>query len=117
MTANNVSFLSQSGSRRSLILDLLNRSRLFVKGLPGSLTSKELHQHFQQSGFTPTDAKVMHRPDGSSKGFGFVGLQNEAETTKAKNELHQTFIHGSRLQVSFAKEARRLHSKYLHIKY
>lgn len=90
---------------------MLFRSRLFVKGLPYSLDDQGLQQYFQQSGFQVTDAKVMHRPDGSSRGFGFVGLRDEQDAAKAREQLHQSFLHGSRLNVAPAKEVRFLFMK------
>lgn len=82
------------------------RSRLFIKGLPYSLNDQGLQQYFQESGFEVTDAKVMHRSDGSSRGFGFVGLKDEGDAGKAREQLHQSFLHGSRLNVALAREVR-----------
>ena len=58
-------------------------SRLIVKGLPTYLTDARLREHFAQKG-TVTDVKLMRRPDGTSRRFGFVGFRTEAEAEAAR---------------------------------
>ena len=78
-------------------------SRLIVKILPEYLTQQQLREHFESKdgpGGTLTDVKVVFKPDGTSRRFGFVGYKTEAEAEKAKKWFDRTFIHSSRINVT-----------------
>ncbi|KAI0689011.1 hypothetical protein BC835DRAFT_1283850 [Cytidiella melzeri] len=84
-------------------------SRLIVKNLPAYLTQDRLREHFESKngpGGTLTDVKVLQKPDGTSRRFGFVGYKTEAEAEKAKNWFDRTFIHSSRIAVSVVDGAK-----------
>lgn len=78
-------------------------SRLIVKGLPSYLTDARLRDHFAQKG-TVTDVKLMKRPDGTSRRFGFVGYRSEADAEEARKYFDRTYIDTSRINVSVAKQ-------------
>jgi len=78
-------------------------SRLIVKGLPTYLTDARLREHFAQKG-TVTDVKLMRRPDGTSRRFGFVGFRSEAEAEAARAYFDRTYMDTSRISVAVAKQ-------------
>lgn len=78
------------------------RSRLIVKNLPNYLSDARLKEHFGQRGLV-TDVKLMTRPDGTSRRFGFVGYRTEEEARDALAYFNRTFIDTSRIQVDLAK--------------
>ncbi|CAO1615917.1 unnamed protein product [Parajaminaea phylloscopi] len=78
-------------------------SRLIVKNLPAYLSDARLREHFAQKGLV-TDVKLVTRPDGTSRRFGFVGYRSEAEAQEALRYFNRTFIDTSRIQVDVAKK-------------
>lgn len=78
-------------------------SRLIVKGLPPYLTDVRLRDHFAQKG-TVTDVKLMKRPDGTSRRFGFVGYRTDAEAQAARAYFDRTYIDTSRISVAIARQ-------------
>lgn len=79
------------------------RSRLIVKNLPAYLSDVRLREHFSQKG-SVTDVKLMTRPDGTSRRFGFVGYRSEEEARDALDYFNRTFIDTSRIQVDLARK-------------
>lgn len=78
-------------------------NKLFIAGLPYSVTDEELSQHFASAG-TVTSAKVItDRNSGQSKGFGFVEMGTEEEAKKAIETMDNTDFGGRTIIV---KEAR-----------
>ncbi|SPC63834.1 probable RNA-binding protein [Ustilago sp. UG-2017b] len=78
-------------------------SRLIVRGLPSYLTDARLREHFSQKGAV-TDVKLMRRPDGTSRKFGFVGYRFEEEARQALDYFNCTFIDTARISIEFAKK-------------
>ncbi|CDS00031.1 probable RNA-binding protein [Sporisorium scitamineum] len=78
-------------------------SRLIVRGLPSYLTDARLREHFSQKGAV-TDVKLMRRPDGTSRKFGFVGYRSDQEAQQALDYFNRTFIDTSRISIEFAKK-------------
>ncbi|KIP06573.1 hypothetical protein PHLGIDRAFT_106837 [Phlebiopsis gigantea 11061_1 CR5-6] len=84
-------------------------SRLIVKNLPAYLTQQQLREHFSSPsgpGGTLTDAKVVLKPDGTSRRFGFVGYKTEDEAQKSQKWFDRTFIHSSRISVTIIEGAK-----------
>ncbi|OCH87831.1 hypothetical protein OBBRIDRAFT_795808 [Obba rivulosa] len=84
-------------------------SRLIVKNLPSYLTQQRLRAHFESKdgpGGTLTDVKVVLRPDGTSRRFGFVGYKSPAEAERAKKWYDRTFVDGSRISVEIVEGVR-----------
>lgn len=77
-------------------------SRLIVRNLPTYLTDARLREHFSTRGAV-TDVKLMRRPDGTSRKFGFVGFRSEEEAQQALDYFNRTFIDTSRITVEHAK--------------
>ena len=64
-------------------------SRLIVKNLPAYLTQERLRKHFESSdgpGGTLTDVKLMLKPDGTSRRFGFIGYKSPQDAERAKKK-------------------------------
>ncbi|KAI6024397.1 hypothetical protein EDC04DRAFT_2724589 [Pisolithus marmoratus] len=78
-------------------------SRLMVKNLPPYLTPEGLRKHFEQTGAPPgtiTDIRVSHKPDGTTRRFGFVGYKSDEEATAARHYFDRTFIDSTRISVA-----------------
>ena len=82
-------------------------TKLYVGGLPYSVTDDELQQAFAVHG-TVTSAKVItDRDSGRSKGFGFVEFENDEEATKAIDAMNDTDMGGRKIMVSVARPMER----------
>ncbi|KAH8101233.1 hypothetical protein BXZ70DRAFT_935079 [Cristinia sonorae] len=78
-------------------------SRLLVKNLPAYLTQQRLREHFESKDGprgTLTDVKVVFKPDGTSRRFGFVGFKTDEEAEKARKWFDKTFIDTTRISVT-----------------
>jgi RNA recognition motif-containing protein len=75
-------------------------SKLYVGGLPYSVTSESLRDHFAQCGSVESAAVITDRLTGQSRGFGFVEMATEAEARAAIQKLHDQTFEGRRLTVS-----------------
>ena len=77
-------------------------SRLIVKNLPAYLTQDRLRKYFEAPdgpGGTLTDVKLVSRPDGTSRRFGFVGYKTPQEAQRAQKWFNRTFVDSSRIAV------------------
>ncbi|TCD61352.1 Multiple RNA-binding domain-containing protein 1 [Steccherinum ochraceum] len=84
-------------------------SRLLVKNLPAYLTQQRLREHFESKdgpGGTLTDVKVVLKPDGTSRRFGFVGFKTDAEAEKARKWFDRTFVDSTRINVTVVDGAK-----------
>ncbi|KIJ13743.1 hypothetical protein PAXINDRAFT_170284, partial [Paxillus involutus ATCC 200175] len=78
-------------------------SRLIVKNLPPYLTPDRFRKHLEQNGApggTITDLKIAHKPDGTSRRFGFVGFKTDQEAAAARDWFDRTYIDSARLSVA-----------------
>lgn len=71
-------------------------SRIFVNGLPPSITEGDFKKHFSGIGQI-TDAKVI-----PNRRIGFVGYRTPEEACKAVKHFNKTYIRMSRLRVELA---------------
>ena len=79
------------------------QNKLFVAGIPFSLTDQELSDAFAAVG-TVTSAKVItDRESGRSRGFGFVEMSTDEEAENAINQLNGTKIGGREVTVNVAR--------------
>lgn len=63
-------------------------SKLFVAGLPDSITEDVLHEIFQATGVTVVNVSLpKDRLTGRARGFGFVTLASPEEAAKARSAL------------------------------
>ncbi|KAM3747477.1 hypothetical protein ACB098_05G038300 [Castanea mollissima] len=80
---------------------------LFVKNLPPSINSLQLHSLFSRFG-TILSCKVAEE-NGKSKGFGFVQFDTEESAMSALYALHDTVLDEKKLYVSkFMKKSERM---------
>ena len=79
-------------------------TKLFVGGLPFSMTDDRLLQLFTDKGYKATSARVItDRDTGQSRGFGFVELGPGDDGAKAIGEFNGLNIEGRALQVNEAR--------------
>lgn len=78
-------------------------TKLFVGGLPYSVTSEELKNMFSNFGAVMSAAVITDRFSGESKGFGFVEMDNDSEAQAAIKALDGSDQNGRKIAVSVAK--------------
>ncbi len=77
--------------------------RLFVGGLPYSLTNEELQEIFSKIGAVVSCNIITDKFTGRSKGFAFVEMEKEEDTKKAIETLNDTEVGGRKITVSEAR--------------
>ena len=77
-------------------------SRIIVKNLPKKITEEEIKNHFSQKGVV-TDVKIMHKEDGRSRNFCFVGFKTEQSAKEAIKYFNQTYLKTMKISVEKAK--------------
>lgn len=80
----------------------MEKNKLFIGGLPWSITSDSLRELFSQYGEITEAIVITDRDTGRSKGFGFVTFVNEADAQKAL-EMDGKQIEERTLVVNIAK--------------
>ena len=76
---------------------------MYVGNLNYAVTEKELNELFTEFGEV-VDAKVITRPDGRSKGFGFVEMAEEDQAAAAIEKLNQSEFMERTMVVNEARE-------------
>ncbi|EGR29785.1 hypothetical protein IMG5_148660 [Ichthyophthirius multifiliis] len=84
-------------------------SNLFIFHLPTDFRDSDLERLFGQFGEV-ISARVNTRPDGTSKGFGFISYNSAKEAEDAINNLNGFQLKNKRLKVEIKKEQNTLHS-------
>jgi RNA recognition motif-containing protein len=79
-------------------------NKLYVGGLPYSVTDVQLEELFSQHGQVRSARVITDKFTGRSRGFGFVELDSEEEAKKAMEALNETQLEGRSLIVNEAKE-------------
>jgi RNA recognition motif-containing protein len=77
--------------------------RIYVGGLPYSVTEQDLENLFKGSGSVTSASVVSDRYTGQSKGFGFVEMSTDSESDAAINSLNGTMLQGRTLVVNEAR--------------
>jgi len=77
-------------------------TRIIVKNLPKNITEEEIKKHFSQKGVI-TDVKIMHKEDGRSRNFCFIGYKNEQSAKEAIKYFNQTYLKTMKISVETAK--------------
>ena len=77
--------------------------RIYVGGLPYSVTEQDLQTLFADSGSVTSATVVSDRYTGQSKGFGFVEMSTDGESDKAIQSLNGSMLQGRTLVVNEAK--------------
>ncbi len=79
-------------------------TKLYVGGLPYSVTESQLEDLFSQHGEVRSAKVITDKFTGRSRGFGFVELGSDDEGRKAIEGLNGTQLEGRTLIVNEAKE-------------
>ncbi len=79
-------------------------NKLYVGGLPYSVTETQLQELFSQHGEVRSAKVITDKFTGRSRGFGFVELGSDEEGQKAMEALKGTQLEGRTLIVNEAKE-------------
>ena len=78
-------------------------SKLYVGGLPYSVTGDRLQEIFSEHGTVESASVISDKFTGQSRGFGFVEMSSGAEAQKAIESLNGTQLDGRTLTVNEAK--------------
>lgn len=78
-------------------------TKIFVGGIPYSITNQALEEMFAKFGTVASAQIVMDKYSGQSKGFAFVEMPNDNEAQKAIQELDGSDIEGRKIGVSVAR--------------
>ena len=78
-------------------------SKLYVGGLPYSVTGDRLHEIFSEHGTVESASVISDKFTGQSRGFGFVEMSSSGEAQKAIDSLNGTQLDGRTLTVNEAK--------------
>ena len=76
---------------------------IYVGNLAYDATEEQLQEMFAEFGQVESASVVLDRVTGRSRGFGFVQMPDDAEGTKAIEELNDKEINGRALRVSQAR--------------
>jgi nucleolar protein 4 len=86
--------------KKSRKVDLVDRTKnVFVGNLTPSTTRGLLLNHMLSAGLRPTNAKILHKFDGSSKCCGVVSFESAKDALRAIHSLHGTSIDGRNILV------------------
>ena len=77
--------------------------RLFVGGIPWSLTDATFADLFAKIGKVTSAKIIVDKFTQKSKGFGFVEYENDADADKAIKELSDTEVDGRKIVVQEAR--------------
>ena len=78
-------------------------TKLYVGGLPYSVTEQQLNDLFSQQGTVSSAKVITDKFTGQSRGFAFVELSTSEEAQKAISALNGTQMDGRTLIVNEAK--------------
>ena len=78
-------------------------NKLYVGGLPYSVTDGQLQEIFADHGTVESARVIADKFTGQSRGFGFVEMGSGDEAQKAINALNSTELEGRTLVVNEAK--------------
>jgi RNA recognition motif-containing protein len=78
-------------------------TKLYVGGLPYSVTEQQLNELFSQQGVVSSAKVITDKFTGQSRGFGFVEMSTTEEAKKAISALNGTQMDGRPLTVNEAK--------------
>ena len=77
--------------------------KLFVGGLPWSMTDEDLGKLFVGVGTVESATIIKDKMSGKSKGFGFVEMSTEEEAATAIYTINGKEVEGRNITVSEAK--------------
>ena len=76
---------------------------IYVSNLGNTITDEELKKLFSEHGEVSSAKVILDSFTGTSRGFGFVEMPDDAEGQKAINKLHDSEINKLKLSVQVAK--------------
>jgi RNA recognition motif-containing protein len=82
-------------------------NKLYVGGLPYSVTEGQLEEIFSQHGTVQSARVISDKFTGRSRGFGFVEMGTDEEAQKAIQALNGTELEGRTLVVNEARPQER----------
>ena len=77
--------------------------KLYVGGLPFSVTDDQLKTLFESHGTVESAKVIMDRYTDKSRGFGFVEMSSQQEAEQAIKALNGTELEGRSLKVNESK--------------
>jgi len=77
--------------------------KLYVGGLPYSVTDEQLSEMFQAHGTVESAKVITDRYTDRSRGFGFVEMSTQAEAEQAIQALNGSELGGRSLTVNVSK--------------
>jgi RNA recognition motif-containing protein len=77
--------------------------KLYVGGLPYSVTDEQLSELFESHGTVESAKVITDRYTDRSRGFGFVEMSTQAEAEQAIQALNGTDLGGRSLTVNVSK--------------
>jgi cold-inducible RNA-binding protein len=77
--------------------------KLYVGGLPYSVTDAQLQQLFAGHGTVESAKVIMDRDSNRSRGYGFVEMGTQEEAEKAIAALNSTQMEGRSITVNISK--------------
>ena len=78
--------------------------KLYVGGLPFSVTDDQLKTIFESHGTVESAKVITDRYTGQSRGFGFVEMSSQQEAEKAMQAVNGTELEGRSLKVDESKQ-------------
>ncbi len=81
----------------------MNSKKLYVGGLPYSVTEGTLQEIFAAHGTVESATVISDRMTGRSRGFGFVEMSSQEEAQAAIDTLNGTDLEGRNITVNVAK--------------
>ena len=81
----------------------MNSNKLYVGGLPDSITEDRLEELFAEHGAVESARVITDKFTGRSRGFGFVEMSSQEEAQTAIDKLNGTDLEGRSLTVNEAK--------------
>lgn len=81
----------------------MNSKKLYVGGLPYSVSDGQLSELFSPHGTVDSARVITDRMTGRSKGFGFVEMSSQEEAESAIQSLNGTDLEGRSITVNEAK--------------
>lgn len=76
----------------------MDSSRIFIKGLPPSITEADFKKHFSAAGREVTDARLF-----ANRRIGYVGYKTPEDAQWAVKYFNKTFVRMSRIGVEVAR--------------
>ncbi len=81
----------------------VSSEKLYIGNLSYDTSESDLYDHFSKVG-SVNNVEIVRAPDGRSKGFGFVEMNEVATAQEASRQYHRTDFMGRQILVAGAKK-------------